>query len=90
MPAGAESIAVVIAEEEKRAEAAQDTTSDFFTKVSIWFEMEASTASLRDLMRLREPAIDEDCRIAGCGTMADRSSENAGRILAKGPKKRML
>ena len=67
MPDGAESIAGAIAEAEERAGSAQDAAPDFETRVAIWFAMEERTARLRDLMRLREPGMDEDCKLAGCG-----------------------
>jgi hypothetical protein len=62
------SIVKAIAEAEEAAGKAQFAVSDNLEAIRIWFAMLDRTADLRELTRLREPAIDEDCCIAGCGS----------------------
>lgn len=63
-----QSISEMIAEAEDKASAAMDAASTLEAQLAIWSKMEQATGTLRELSRLREPGIDEDCSIAGCGS----------------------
>lgn len=65
-----QSMKAEIAEAEKSALAEQSVTDGFEVKMATWFAMECRTVHLRELTCLYAPAIDADCRIAGCGLYA--------------------
>lgn len=68
MPEHGKGIAETIALAEAEAMLAQDAEDGVLAKPAIWFAMKEATAHLRELTGLRGPGIDEDCRVAGCGT----------------------
>jgi hypothetical protein len=64
------SIQEEIAEIEAIAAEKASRSATFEDELALRYAMELDSAALRDLVALRAPAIDEDCRIAGCGGYA--------------------